>query len=257
MAGINVGGYSGDGGPATDAELNLPQGLAIDLSGNIFIAEHNNDVIRRVDNITGNISTYAGNHISGYSGDGGPASNAEIARPVGIITDGIGNIFFSDQSNVVIRKIDNTGKISTVAGNNAFGFGYSGDGGPATAAELNGSEGVGLDTKGNLFIGDNGNNVIREVTAVTIGIDELKSAKDITIYPNPSSGIINISLGGDGYSSIRIFDITGNQIYSQQLKETRKDLLIKINSESLRNGAYIIQIINQYGSISKRVVIER
>ncbi len=180
VAGINTSGYSGDGGPATAAELNCPEGVAIDNSGNIFISEHNNNVIRRVDNVTGNISTYAGNQISGYSGDGGPAANAEISRPVGITTDRLGNIFFSDQNNVVIRKVDNAGKISTIAGNNAFGFGYSGDGGPATAAELKGADGIALDAMGNLFMGDAGNNVIREVTAVTIGIDELKIANEVT-----------------------------------------------------------------------------
>lgn len=258
VAGINVAGYSGDGGPATDAELDCPAGIAIDHSGNIFITGNCNNVIRRVDNGTGDISTIAGqNHITGYRGDGGPATDAELFEPVGITVDGSGNIFFSDEGNVVIRKISNSGTISTIAGNNAFGFGYSGDGGLATAAELYAPEGVALDASGNLYIADNENNVTREVNSVTIGIEEISVANDINIYPNPATGEINIIMTGDGYSLIKLYDVFGKEVYSRPLNVSVQDLPLKINTGNLSNGVYIIQIINQKGNISKRIVMEK
>jgi sugar lactone lactonase YvrE len=160
MAGDGMEGYSGDGGPATKAELNLPSGVALDASGNLFIADNYNSRIRKVAT-NGIITTVAGNGKYGYSGDGGPATKAELTGPSGVALDASGNLFIADTDNSVIRKVATNGIITTVAGNGKYG--YSGDGGPATKAELTGPFGVTLDASGNLFIADSGNFRIREV----------------------------------------------------------------------------------------------
>jgi sugar lactone lactonase YvrE len=156
-----IPGYSGDSGPATSAHLNYPGAIAFDTSGNLYIADGLNFVIRKVDT-TGTISTIAGNGVNGDSGDGGPALSAEIEQPYGIAVDASGNIYVS-QLNSVVRKIDTNGNISTVAGNAHLGVGYGGDGNNATAALLDEPWGLAIDLSGNLLIADRINNRIRRV----------------------------------------------------------------------------------------------
>ena len=131
IAGNGTAGYSGDGGAATAAELNDPDGVNFDAEGNLYIADVVNNVIRKVDT-SGNITTVAGNGTAGFSGDGGPATKAELHGPFGVVPDSAGNLYIEDTLNARIRKVDTTGTITTIAGNGTFGF--SGDGGPATAA---------------------------------------------------------------------------------------------------------------------------
>lgn len=163
IAGIPTsGGYSGDGGPAVLAQISLPWGLAVDpLSNCLYISDFNNYVVRKVDLTTGIISTVAGNGTYGYSGDGGPATLAQVAGITGVAVDASGNLYMADQGNSVIRMVDGSGTIYTVAGNNTAG--YSGDGGPAISAQLNYPSDVAIDPSGNLYIGDVGNNVVRIV----------------------------------------------------------------------------------------------
>ena len=166
VAGNGFNGYSGDGAPATQAEFSYPSGVAVDSAGNIFIADSENMVIREVVAATGIIQTVAGNGKSGYSGDGGKATQAELYYPFGVSVDGSGNIFIADDNNNVIREVvAATGIIQTVAGNGRQG--YSGDGGKATQAELYSPFGVSVDGSGNIFVADANNNVIREVYAAT------------------------------------------------------------------------------------------
>ena len=166
VAGNGNFGFSGDNGPATGATLNFPTGVAVDGSGNVFIADMNNQRIRRVDAASGIITTVAGNGVCCFAGDHGPATEASLGNPSGVVLDGNGNLFIADQLNHRIRRVDAaTGTITTVAGNGDFGF--SGDKGPATAAMLASPNGVALDGSGNLFIADLDNNRIRHVDAVT------------------------------------------------------------------------------------------
>ncbi len=160
IAGIGSGGYSGDGGPAKEARLNNPYGVAIDASGNLYIADYTNHRIRKVAP-DGTISTVAGTGSSGYSGDGGPADQARLNSPAGIAADSSGNLYIADRYNNRIRKVAPDGTISTVAGTG--GAGYSGDGGPAAQAQINSPTGVTLDSSGNLYIADRYNNRIRKV----------------------------------------------------------------------------------------------
>ncbi len=163
VAGSDVGksGYSGDGGPATSALLSFPNGLAVDGDGNLFIADSNNNRIRKV-TPAGIISTVAGNGVAGFGGDGGPATSAQLRYPLGVAVDGSGNLFIADAHNNRIRKVSPAGIITTVAGDGTAGFG--GDGGPADAAQLNYPTSVAIDGMGNLFIADYYNNRVRKVS---------------------------------------------------------------------------------------------
>ena len=163
------GGFGGDGGAATSAHLNNPWGIALDGGGNLYIADTQNQVIRKV-SAGGSISTIAGNYTlgPGYSGDGSPATSAQLRYPWAVAVDGAGNLYISDAGNSVVRKVTPAGIISTVAGNYALGAGYSGDGGPATGAQLDVPWSVAVDGAGNLYISDTGNNVIRKVTPAGI-----------------------------------------------------------------------------------------
>ncbi len=160
IAGIGVAGYRGDAAAATNAELQDPEGLALDRAGNLFIADTYNHRIRKVDT-NGIITTIAGNGAAGYSGDGSAATNAQLSYPGGVTVDGAGNLFIADSSNGRIRKVDTNGIITTVAGNGNPGS--SGDGSSATEAELYLPSGVAVDGAGNLFIADDYNHLIRRV----------------------------------------------------------------------------------------------
>jgi uncharacterized protein (TIGR03437 family) len=155
-----TGAFSGDGGLAVDASLNNPTAIAVDPSGVIYIADQFNQRIRKV-GTDGKISTIAGTGAAGYGGDGGPAAAALLNFPGAITLDAAGDIYFNDDVNYRTRMISTAGTISTVAGSGVQGF--SGDGGPATSASLNGNFGVTLDVFGNLIIADSTNNRIREV----------------------------------------------------------------------------------------------
>ncbi len=160
LAGNGTVGYNGDGFAATAAELNKPGGVAVDDSGNVYIGDFNNNRIRKI-NTSGIISTIAGNGFSGFSGDGGPAITAELNSPQGILIDHNYNIFFTDNLNHRVRKINTSGTIITIAGTGTAG--YNGDGIAATSAELNTPKRLAIDTAGNIFITDELNNRVREV----------------------------------------------------------------------------------------------
>jgi large repetitive protein len=159
--------YNGDNVPATSASIFLPTGVVTDAAGNLYLSDSSNNRIRRVDGKTGLITTVGGNGTPGFSGDGGPATQAEVSVPAGIAIDGAGNLYFADTGNHAIRRIDAfSGYITTVAGiGNAQG--YSGDGFAATSAKLSLPEGIAFDSAHNLYIADTGNNVLRKVNVST------------------------------------------------------------------------------------------
>ena len=148
VAGIGVGGYSGDFGPATNAELNNVNALYSDPIGILYLSDNWNNRVRMIKGL-GMIITIAGNGTSGYSGDGGPATAAELNNVGGVVTDHVGNVYIGDYYNNCVRKISfPSGIMSTIAGNGSSG--YSGDGGPATAALLDHVYSVTLDTLNHL-----------------------------------------------------------------------------------------------------------
>ncbi|HMC43225.1 MAG TPA: hypothetical protein VKI20_09460, partial [Acidimicrobiales bacterium] len=150
-AGNGTAAYSGDGGPATSAALNFPLGVAVDGSGNMFVADGANNRVRKV-SPAGTITTFVGTGAAAYSGDGGPATAATLDFPTDVAVDGSGNLFIADFNNSVVRKVSPAGVITTVAGSGTPG--YSGDGGPATLARLTSPVGVALDSGGNLYVAD-------------------------------------------------------------------------------------------------------
>src|SRR6267154_2842712 len=160
FAGTGIAGFSGDGGLSKNAMLNSPNGMLFDPAGNMLVADGSNNRIRRIDP-SGIITTIAGNGETGYSGDGGPALLAELNFVWGLFLDPGGNLYFTDVLNNVIRKIDTAGIITSVAGTGTGG--YNGDGIPAIRAELNFPRGVLLDSGGNLYIADTANKRVRKV----------------------------------------------------------------------------------------------
>jgi uncharacterized protein YheU (UPF0270 family) len=213
------GGYGGDGGPATAAELNFPNGIAVDAAGNLVIADEFNNRVRVVAvrtgtfygqaMTTGDIYTVAGDGTQGYSGDGGPATAAQLARSQAVAVDGTGNLLIADTANNRVRVVAahmgifygqamTAGDIYTVAGDGTQG--YSGDGGPATAAMLHGPKGVALDGAGNLVIADEVNDRVRVVAAQTgTFYAQAMTAGDIyTVASNGNTPGFGAGYSGDG-----------------------------------------------------------
>lgn len=172
VAGTGVPGYSGDGGPATSAQLYDPEALAIDAAGNIYIADAGNNVIREMAAGTGILTTYAGNGSYNPSGDGGPATSAGVGAVGGLALDAAGNLYLTEMDFSTVRMIQAaTGVITTVAGTGAFG--YSGDGGPALNAKFELPYAIAVDAAGNLYISDINVNVVREVNKATGNISTI------------------------------------------------------------------------------------
>jgi uncharacterized protein (TIGR03437 family) len=161
-AGNGVIGFSGDGSAANAAQVNGPFSAAVDSSGNLYIADQFNHRIRKVDT-SGNISTVAGNGTPGYTGDGSDATSAELNDPQGVAVDSAGNIYIADTANNAVRKVSG-GKISSIVGSPTGSAGYTGDGGPGTTAQVFLPSALALDSSGNLYIADSGNDAIRKLT---------------------------------------------------------------------------------------------
>ncbi len=161
-AGTGAQGYAGDGGPATAAQLNNPFDVAFDTDGNMIFSDTFNHVIRRVDTRSGTIRTIAGTGVRGFSGDGGPATKAELNEPYGVVVDRAGDVFFADRLNRRVRKVDASGNISTLAGDGSGT--YSGDGGPAAVAGLAEPNGLAFNAdQTGLFIADVADHRVRFV----------------------------------------------------------------------------------------------
>lgn len=165
IAGTGTQGYSGDGGAATSARLNMPQGIALDAGHNLFIADTFNNVIRKVSAADGTISTFAGDGNPGFAGDGQTVAHAEFDQPYGIAYASDGSLYIADFLNNRIRRISPVGILSTVAGTGEAN--YSGDEYEATGATMNHPSSVVVDAGGNLFISDSENNVVRKVNAAS------------------------------------------------------------------------------------------
>jgi sugar lactone lactonase YvrE len=190
VAGVQgPGGFSGDAGPALAAQLNQPEGLAVDGLGDLFVADSRNNRIRRIDTQSGVVTTVAGNGVLGFSGDGGAATSAAIQAPLAIAVDAGRNLYIADTNNSRIRRVDaGTQRIATVAGSATSGF--AGDGGPATSAQLNTPRGIAIDA-GNLYIADTFNQRIRRVD--TTGM--------ITTYATTAATAIAVDASASLYAS--------------------------------------------------------
>ncbi len=258
-AGNGINGYSGDYGQATNASLSLsadadpfaPSGVALDASGNLFIADVDNGRVRKVDN-NGIITTVAGGGHYGL-GDGGAATSASLVQPSGVAVDAFGNLFIADTYNNVIRKVDNNGIITTVAGGGHYGLG---DGGAATNASLVQPSGVAVDASGNLFIADTWNNRIREVDPD--GIITTVAGNGSLNYSGDGGQATSASLAGpsgvavDASGNLFIAD-TGNFRIREVLLFASQSTLTLCNITTNNAGNYTVIITNFYGSVTSSV----
>jgi sugar lactone lactonase YvrE len=186
VAGTGDLGFDGDGAAATSALLFEPEGVAVDGAGNLFIADTQNHRVRKVDGLTGTITTVAGTGVPGFSGDG-VASAAELDFPSAVAVDGLGNVYISDTVNERIREVDTQGTITTIAGNGSIGF--SGDGAAAIAAQLDAPTGIAVDAAGNVYFADTSNYRIRRVDVIT---------EQISTVAGTCTGMCSPAFGGDG-----------------------------------------------------------
>jgi sugar lactone lactonase YvrE len=260
-AGNGVNAYLGDGGSAVSGSLGNPNKITTDAAGNLYIADMFNKAVRKV-NTAGTITTVAGNGIAGYTGDGGPATVATLARPLGVAVDKLGNIYVADGAAMVVRKINFAGIISTYAGNGTGGA--AGDGGSATLAQLAIPSGIAVDAEGNLFIADRGNNKIRKVDAA--GIITTVAGGDTSGYSGDGGPATNALLKGptdvavDEAGNLYIADNgnyvirkVGSTLSASQLSKPETCSIYPNPStgtlyiEGLRSEALAISIINTIG----------
>jgi uncharacterized protein (TIGR03437 family) len=209
VAGNGHQGFSGDNGPASAAQLNQPYGLALDTAGNLYIADYGNQRVRAI-GTNGNITTVAGDGQSGNYADGGPATAALLLGPHDLATDPAGNLYISELLGHRVRRVAPGGTISTVAGIGIAGYG--GDGGPATAAQLNQPAGLALDGAGNLYIVDSLNLRIREVLASAGTISTVCSQQTF----NAQNLVYSVSLFGlaaNAAGDLYFFDIANSALW--------------------------------------------
>ncbi|MDB5283903.1 MAG: hypothetical protein JWO06_2978 [Bacteroidota bacterium] len=306
IAGNGIPGLSGDGGPATSAKLNGPSGVAVDVFGNVYIADRQNNRIRKVSAANGHISTIAGksaaNGNGGFSGDGARADFAELAQPNGVAVDASSNVYIADLSNNRIRKITvSTGIITTIAGSgpgvstgtfsgdggsaDSAGLyyprgvavdisgnlyimdsqnnrvrkvsagiittvvgngtpGYSGDGGPADSAEINGADnGVAVSGFGDVYVADVYNNVIHKASSGLTDISAISLTHDITVYPNPFIDEVTVSgLQQNNNYQLTLSDIQGRQI-QQYLLQNQTSVEIHL-PDYITSGLHLLRINN-------------
>jgi gliding motility-associated-like protein len=204
IGGTGINGYSGDGGPAINASFGYPGGLSISASGEVYVADYNNNRIRKIDG-AGIVTTVAGNGTAAFSGDGGLGTNASINLPFGVFVDASDNIFIADNSNYVIRKVTTaTGIISTVAGSGSFGF--AGDGGSAISqcTKLSDPSVVRVDAAGNIFIADHSNSRIRKVdtSPINTGVPTITILASATTVCSGSSVTFNSVITNGGINPV-------------------------------------------------------
>jgi sugar lactone lactonase YvrE len=254
IAGTGFPGFNGDGMPAVESELNDPAGVAVDSNGNVYIADQTNHRIRKIDAVTGLLTTIAGTGIGSFSGDNGPATSAQLFYPTHVAVDPAGNVYIADSQNYRVRKISaSTGIISTIAGTATQGYG--GDGGPAKAALLSNPYRVAVDNNGNVFIADTGS--IFTVPPIT-GHVRYVNAKTGEIFTVAGGGIdkdkcpaltsslqfpIGVTVNGAG-SSLYVSDYADNRVRMVALTDTlAKPAITSITPASgVRNTTYTITL---------------
>jgi len=238
-----MGGYTGNGGPATAAKLGNLFGIGIDGADNIYICEnYPQHIIRKVDH-SGIITLVAGDDSSTFSGDGMPATATKLSGPVDITFDASGNIYFAEQFNNKIRKIGPDGKLSTYAGNGYGGFG--GDGGDPIYASLGGPIGLAFDNNDNLFIADISNERVRKIGNAPTGVAKDPVRQDWNIYPNPTTGSFSITGIASGETAlVRITDMTGKVLFKEVLPSPSVNSYVTM-SHYLPEGIYIVTVATE------------
>ena len=249
IAGTGFAGYNGDEIPATNAELNRPNYVAVDPVGNIFVADNLNNRVRKID-ASGIIHTIAGDGASGYSGDNGPATDAMLNGPLGVFADNLGNIYIGDTYNNVVRKINVSGTITSIAGNGIGGF--SGDGGLAVLAKLGYPLGIAMDVTGNVYIADEANNRIRQITS-TVFVHQINSEYDLRVFPNPIKNYITINLISNVNELMKVIvvDIAGHKMGEIS---GMTNIPINIKLEKMPQGIYMLNAWTENSLFTKKII---
>ncbi len=246
IVGTGVAGFNGDGILATTAQIMHPEEIAFDEFGNVIFFDDENYRFRMVTTTTGIISTIAGTGVSGYTGDGGLATSAEIGDCEGLDVDTCGNIYFSDGNANNIRKIDkSSGIINLFAGGGTSGLG---DGGPAISAQLNVPTGIVIDQFSNMFIADFGNDRIRKITGLSNCYNSIEEKIDkikIDFFPNPFNKTATLVIKSEKVK-IENADLKLTDIFGRTVKVVsninKKEILLE--RENLETGIYFYQLIN-------------
>ncbi len=251
VAGKGVGAHTGDGGMATDAGLEQPCGLAIDVNGSIYFAEHSGNTVRKVDT-HGMITTIAGTGTMGYAGDGGAATAALLYLPYSVAVDKNGNVYISD--NDLVRRVDPNGIISTYAGDGVSG--YNGDNIAATAAKLSSPACLKTDAAGSLFIADWGNNRVRYIKSTVF--TELNETRQpgLSVYPNSNDGkfFMNIRTPTEETASITVSDFQGRIVASMDERTNRE---VVVDLREYQQGVYVLSVIApSFKATHERILIK-
>ena len=240
VAGNGISGNSGDNGPATAAQFQVPCMLAISPSGDLYIPDWRSNSIRKVNSL-GIITTVAGNGAASDTGDGGPAIAASIYGCQAVAFDSMGNYYISSLPSCYIRKVNTSGIISTVVGTGTCGF--YGEGGSATAAQIQTDVVCSLHVFGNLFIADEKNGRIRKVTYNHTAINEIKQPlQNIIIQPNPAHNTITTTTL-DKIESIALINLIGQEVFKQFYSKAEKS---EIDISSFANGIYFVKVNGVY-----------
>ncbi len=252
IAGDGTPGSGGDGGPATDAQLNQPYGVAVDVSGNVYIADKENNRVRKVSPL-GIISTFAGTGTAGFNGDGISATAAQLKEPFSVVTDNAGNVYVGDTYNYRLRRINTTNTIATLAGTGSSGF--VGDGGPAGGAEVKGVLGIAVSAAGHLYLCDPGNDRIRRITSPAyVSSANESDRRIIDVFPVPNDGnfIVDVpSVSGEPIKII-ITNSTGATVKELTIPEGRTTVQVDVPT-----GLYILSATVNGESVSRKLTIIR
>jgi sugar lactone lactonase YvrE len=246
-----TGGFSGDGNFAVFAQLKRPGGIALDGAGNLYIADTENNRIRKIDAVSGIITTVAGTGSLGFSGDGGLATQAQL-RPTTIDVDAAGNIYFCDDQNSRLRKITAaTGIITTIAGTGTNG--YNGDNIPAATAQLSSPSGVCVDAAGNIYFSDYGNKRIRKIDKVTAIKDNPAGTNEFIVYPNPMGTVATLRFKQPQHQvKISLCDVLGKELRNDQFSGTE----FMIEKGGLDAGVYFLLVASENGLASQKLIVE-
>jgi trimeric autotransporter adhesin len=258
IAGMGLNGFGGDGGPASSAQFSYIDEMVSDKDNNLFFTDGGNERIRKISG-NGIITTIAGNGIQGNAGDGGPATTAQLRTPHGVDVDSCGNVYISDYTNQVIRIVNASGNIYRLAGNGTAGF--SGDNGPATAAQMDRPVNIFLDKEHDLFFSDQNNCRIRKIALprcdslvfpAAVG-DVAANEPGLSIWPNPATNELQLQLNTTGTPArVAIVTLTGTTV-QQLLLPAGKPTTIPLH---LPAGMYLVVAETEQGRLVKKLMVK-